>query len=743
MKRPRITPIRLLLIVYSIILAIVYFIPSIPLELGNEWYSFYDYLNANGAIPYIDYREGYPPIGFLLYYIIYSITGQSELLFTYGFRALNLVLLIGTLYLLYAIIKITHGEKKALLTSLIFALLPSVAITNAYSNDVIALFFSAFAIYYLIQKRPGLAGLMIGLGAMSKGFPLLLLIPAFFYFDRWQERYRLLRASAFIMLIISLPFFVFDTFTYFSTFVHHGTRGPWETIWALIDGWYGHGGFLHPAFDQFFYHFDLLNMYNLSPYDHVFYLWTYPWLPSLLTIAPIALIMFGVFIFKGKKQYLLQFIGFTYFSYMLFFKGYSTQFSVTSPFYVLISLGSYVVPFILVLESSQMLQWLAWNPGGSDQHQILLLSSIIIRTVFFVAMLYQTSHAAFSFTRGKRPLRQILTRIPLVPTLRRAWKPAILATLSIIILIVLVISLQGSVKFNDMGTKNLELSLQSPAYVSLGDLAKDDRIMLKLETRTEVLVRTISSPETKTLERGNINPPSLRGYFDDTRYFFMADYNSDYTLELSMVTPSIPFRITDGLYGDADVNISTIQGDVGPMLNITIEDRGEDGKNTLFRLAYPVDEVVDEDFEVRLSLRLDKGDLSEILFDVFDVKDDWLYTFDIPFNNEEGGWILFKLDKDSRDTYGSRDLVGDRISQLAISLLIDDGKEVNVIIGNFEIQGNSGLIKPPLSAADSEEISYTIYRASKYHLEILHMMLWLGLIVCIIALDRELRILFL
>lgn len=294
-----------------------------------------------------------------------------------------------------------------------------------------------------------------------------------------------------------------------------------------------------------------------------------------------------------------------------------------------------------------------------------------------------------------------------------------------------------------MGTKNLELSLQSPAYVSLGDLAKDDRIMLKLETRTEVLVRTISSPETKTLERGNINPPSLRGYFDDTRYFFMADYTSDYTLELSMLTPSIPFRITDGLYGDADVNISTIQGDVGPMLNITIEDRGEDGKNTLFRLAYPVDEVVDEDFEVRLSLRLDKGDLSEILFDVFDVKDDWLYTFDIPFNNEEGGWILFKLDKDSRDTYGSRDLVGDRISQLAISLLIDDGKEVNVIIGNFEIQGKSGLIKPPLSAADSEGISYTIFRASKYHLEILHMMLWLGLIVCIIALDRELRILFL
>ncbi|MCP8323796.1 MAG: glycosyltransferase 87 family protein [Candidatus Methylarchaceae archaeon HK02M2] len=740
LKKLRITPIRLLFIFYTVILAIIYLM-AVPLELGYEWYNFYDYLNTNDVIPYIEYREGYPPIGFLPYFAVYFITGQNDLFFTYGFRALNLVLLISTLYLLFLIIKSLKGERKALQTSLIFALLPSIALTNAYSNDVIALFFSAFAIYYLIQRRPGLTGLMIGLGVMSKGFPLLLLIPSIFYFDKWKERYKLIRATAILILAISLPFLIFDFFTYYSTFIHHGTRGPWETVWALIEGWYSHGGFLHPAFDQFFYHTDLLNMYDLSPYDHVFYLWNYPWLPPLLTIAPFALILFGVLIFKGKKQYILQFVGFTYFSYMFFFKGYSTQFSVTSPFYVLIALGSYMVPLILVLESSQMLQWLTWNAGWSDQHYVLLVSAILIRTIFFIVILYQTSHHAYSL-RHKISLKinYKWAKINIASTLKKAWKPSILVILSVVILIGLVISVQSSIKFNET-EKNVELSLNRPEYISLGKLAKDDRVMLKLETRSEVIVQVVSQPESRILEKGNINPPSFRGYFDDTRYFFVTDYPSSYTLKLLMVYPSIPFRITDGLYGDADVNISAIEGNVS-MLNITVEDRGVDKQNTLFRLAYPVDEIVDENFEVKLNLRLDKGNLSKILFDVFDITDDWLYTFNISSNVEKGSnWICFKLDKDSRDISGSTNILGDRISQLAISMLIEDGNGATVTIGNFEIQSNKGNVQVPLYAENNEEIDYAIYWSSKYHLEIQHFVIWFGFILCLIALDRELRIL--
>ena len=55
----------LLLLGYSIAIAISY---SLPMGLeGEEWHEFYSYLDRHGATPYIDVREGYPPLGFLIY----------------------------------------------------------------------------------------------------------------------------------------------------------------------------------------------------------------------------------------------------------------------------------------------------------------------------------------------------------------------------------------------------------------------------------------------------------------------------------------------------------------------------------------------------------------------------------------------------------------------------------------------------------------------------------------------------
>jgi hypothetical protein len=88
---------------YSIAITLSYALPAGLTD--GEWYSFYSYLDSHGATPYVDVREGYPPIGFLIYTPLYYIFRGNVAAFSYGFRAINGTLLFTTLYVLYLISK--------------------------------------------------------------------------------------------------------------------------------------------------------------------------------------------------------------------------------------------------------------------------------------------------------------------------------------------------------------------------------------------------------------------------------------------------------------------------------------------------------------------------------------------------------------------------------------------------------------------------------------------------------------
>ncbi|RLI27519.1 hypothetical protein DRO58_04210, partial [Candidatus Bathyarchaeota archaeon] len=106
---------------YSVSIAVIY---SLPIGLENEWYSFYAYLNKHNAFPYIDVREGYPPLGFLIYMPLYYMFNGDRILFFYGFRILNGALLIATVFSLYLILKSASGVKKPLKSAMYYALMP-------------------------------------------------------------------------------------------------------------------------------------------------------------------------------------------------------------------------------------------------------------------------------------------------------------------------------------------------------------------------------------------------------------------------------------------------------------------------------------------------------------------------------------------------------------------------------------------------------------------------------------------
>jgi hypothetical protein len=85
-----------LFLCYSVAVAVACAFPG---GLGDsEWYSFYSYLGTHRAVPYIDVREGYPPLGFLVYMPLYYVFRDNPVAFFYSFRALNGAFLIATLF---------------------------------------------------------------------------------------------------------------------------------------------------------------------------------------------------------------------------------------------------------------------------------------------------------------------------------------------------------------------------------------------------------------------------------------------------------------------------------------------------------------------------------------------------------------------------------------------------------------------------------------------------------------------
>ena len=679
-------------VIYLVAILTIY---AFSAGLDNEWYSFYKYLDEQKIFPYKDVREGYPPIGFLVYMPLYWLSNKNPCAFNYYFRFLNGLVLIFVLVIFYALLREEVGERKALKYVLAYSVLPSVIISNTYSNDVIALLFAASAIYMMSKGRPKICGFLIGLATLSKGFPALLMLPTLIRFENISAKIESIGIFILTLLFVSLPFLALNPLAYISTFTHHGSRGPWETIWALIDGYYSHGGFLHPYFDKFFYHGNLANIYTPNRYDHAFYLWRYDWLPNLLTLSQVLVIVMLSLAYAKRPEEAMKMCGLIYLAYMLFFKGYSTQFAVSTSFYLLLASTS-LVPLI-PLEISHIMQILSWTYipqiNLRDMHAPLLVSSILIRTIVFTYMLISSLKNRFSGLREAPTI--IMEALITIKRILGDRRVLVLTILTIFLSCSLFIQVNNYLKqegFFKSISGNINLTVNGWENITLSGLEGGDKVMIKLYTN--IWIETYVSPSV-VIERGIRNQYNLRGSFNETMLFFRATVEQ-HTLFLKMAHPKIPFRVTDGFDNDLEVSI---EGD-GATLKINLTDKGLDGKDSLFRIAYPCEYYVGDSFRVNVEYKVDVSDNATptMMLDVFDETDEWLYTFRMKEEN-------FTLTPETCDINGYANLKGDIISLVALSIAIKNGETAIFLLKKLSI--NDEVIV--LLTEDSETVYYEIY----------------------------------
>ncbi|MEM4577199.1 MAG: glycosyltransferase 87 family protein [Candidatus Nezhaarchaeales archaeon] len=689
-----------LIVGYALVIATSY---AVPIGLRDtEWYSFYSYLDSRGATPYVDVREGYPPLGFLVYMPLYYAFRDSVEAFSYAFRALNGALLTSCVFVLYMILRTRLSEWRSVELAFCYAALPSVLIANLYSNDVVALLPSALAVYAMLRGKPIACGLLIGIAGMSKGFPLLLLVPALLMPSRLEQKVKVLGSALAALMIVSLPFMLMNPYTYTSTFTHVGSRGPWETIWALLDGYYSHGGFLHPYFDKFFYHQNLLEIYAANHYDHAVYKWSIGWMPTLLTACQAAAVASTSIAYLGRRERLLQFCGALYVAYMFFFKGYSTQFAVSTPFYVLLASLDRPVPYLAALEVSHILQMLAWGselvaPGVlRDWHVQLLVASIALRTAVLGLLVAVNFKDALT---GLRDALHMLRRM--ASTVLRTIMDLRLLLLASAAVLALAASV-GAVYLNAEenvyfahAQGSASLSRGEHVLITLAGLRRGDQVAVKLTTNSWFDVEASSGNLNTYVERAVRNPFNLKGSFNETLFFFIAESES-YNVTLKPMHPPIPFRVTDGFQGDLDLNVSGGEG----FMVFELRDRGVDGKDSIFRVAYPVAARVDDDFTLTLRYEVLEGE-PKLLLDVFDDVDEWVYCFETTKD--------FTLKPESRDIHGRSNLRGDPISLIALVVCVRDGSSVVVKLDEVKLVSSEGVVEVPLMVGERETVTYEVY----------------------------------
>jgi hypothetical protein len=355
----------------------------------NSWFFDDAFALSNGLQHFVDFKPGYPPIGKLPYTLLYSVFRGGESVILYNLVILNIVI-----YVTYRLLsRIGTSREKKILTAAI-ALNPLIIQTLALNHaDIPALLLFLLALYGLVRKNPLEVGVFSSLGLLTKIYPALLAIPAFLMFRKWNERWVLIASFVCTALLISAPFLVSDPLMYASTYLSHLNRGPSESIFALLDGYYSHTGFRHPTYEAAIYSWQFASIYAPSSYDHFRYAWTYPYLRSASSLLQFGfLLLFSIIAMAEQHPTArLKKASIALLSYFIFSAFWNPLLAI--PVFMLVLfmvLGKETSYQILAMSSLVVVDtfhYLIWVPDFPIPKELSLLTVVALRATILSAIL--------------------------------------------------------------------------------------------------------------------------------------------------------------------------------------------------------------------------------------------------------------------------------------------------------------------------------------------------------------------
>ncbi|MBM4436781.1 MAG: hypothetical protein FJ029_06010 [Actinobacteria bacterium] len=286
-------------------------------------------LTDQGVYPYLQRWSEYPPglpwlssgvyravsffgVDYGRYYVAMTLT-----LFLFG---------VGSLVLLYKIADALWDRPRAVRAAALYAVLVMPAHEMLRVFEELPVFFLLLTTYLLVVNRRHAGALALALGALVKIVPLAVGPALLRYAGGWREAGRIVTIAAVVGAGVLTPLRWFGGPWFDASFANMLARPPWETVWALLDGFYGPGG--APDYR--------MNPVTATAYDHVGRLpaWFWPLLPLALAVFYLTVLR------RAPRQDARGRVALTLLCVVAFTlanKGFSPQFIL------------WIVPFVLIL----------------------------------------------------------------------------------------------------------------------------------------------------------------------------------------------------------------------------------------------------------------------------------------------------------------------------------------------------------------------------------------------------------
>lgn len=358
-------------------------------------------LSDYGLYPFIDFWLEYPPLFPWLFTALYRLSlaippwWHEQLWFS---ALLSLALLpfeIGNLVLVYLIALELYGQDTAFKCGWFYASLFVPVYTAIGFFDCLPLFLLLLTLWLLLRQRGLLAGVTLGIGFMVKVFPVIVLPVGLRALRGLPRKARYLATSGATVALLSLPFLWLNAGFLLAPFKSIVGRSSWETIWAILEGYYHFGVVGGDRFDP-------LADFSVHPS-------TLPWLWISLAFALVGLWIYTWPLESENKSKVVLLAALTLNLFTLYSKGYSPQFLVyILPFVVILLPNLRGVVYCLLLSLVNFIEYPVYFVLLLGEHWILVLL-VILRTLLLLALCLEYGFLFFPYLLAKagRVWRQV------------------------------------------------------------------------------------------------------------------------------------------------------------------------------------------------------------------------------------------------------------------------------------------------------------------------------------------------
>lgn len=346
-----------------------------------------------GLYPFVHYWLEWPPLFTWLVVGVYRLSlllpSWTDPRLWYN-TLLGLSLLpfeIGNFVLIYLMGLELYDRAKALRCALIYACLFAPLYFWSGWNDCMSLFFLLLSLYLLLRGKGVLAGIASGIGFWVKVLPILAVPVGLRVLRGLRQKASFLVAVSLTVLVLASPFLLINTGFLWAFFANLLGRSSWETVWALLDGYYSYG---------------VVTADRLTiPTDFTTHSSSLPWPMITVVFALILLWLYTRRLDYHRKTNVVALTGLTITLFTLYSKGYSPQFIVQLiPFAVLLLPNLKGVSYVLLLEVVNFLEatiYFVVLPG----ERWLLVATVVLRTALLLALSVEYGLILFNVKRSR------------------------------------------------------------------------------------------------------------------------------------------------------------------------------------------------------------------------------------------------------------------------------------------------------------------------------------------------------